>query len=183
MLLALNAASLDHNCSCDGDAVSVKKNASASIQPILRIEIRYSCNTLLPSILHSPTGICPSAAVIPLRCAPRSADFSIISRLSATSRKAEQEGATIILQAHWHIPELPVVRRLSCICRSSREILLGRVLMKILPPRISLGPRNQDEYHMYCCKGQTHQETPSTSSTWGAARQKPGRVVVRHFCN
>lgn len=98
MLLALNAASLDHNCSCDGDAVSVKKNASASIQPILRIEIRYSCNTLLPSILHSPTGICPSAAVIPLRCAPRSADFSIISRLSATSRKAEQEGATIIVR-------------------------------------------------------------------------------------
>ena len=68
------------------------------MQPISRREIRCSCNTLLPSILRSPTGICPSAAVIPLRCAPRSADFSIISRSSATPRKAEQEGATIIVR-------------------------------------------------------------------------------------
>jgi hypothetical protein len=81
------------------DALSVKKKiASASMQPISRREIRCSCNTLLPSILRSPTGICPSAAVIPLRCAPRLADFSIISRSSATPRKAEQEGATIIVR-------------------------------------------------------------------------------------
>jgi hypothetical protein len=38
------------------------------------------------------------------------------------------------------------------------------------------------------CHGQrgAHQEAANASSTcgtWGVARQKPGRVVVRHFCN
>jgi hypothetical protein len=56
----------------------------------------------------------------------------------------------------------------------------------ILPRRISLGPRNQDEHDMFCGKGKTHQDAPhasSTCGTWGTARQKTGRVVVRHFCD
>jgi hypothetical protein len=56
----------------------------------------------------------------------------------------------------------------------------------ILPPRISPGPRNQDEYDMCCGNGESRQEAPNASSTcgtWGTARQKPGRVVVRHFCD
>ncbi|PMD14335.1 hypothetical protein NA56DRAFT_711163 [Hyaloscypha hepaticicola] len=35
-------------------------------------------------------------------------------------------------------------------------------------------------------KEEAHQEAAAASSTcgtWGAARQKPGRVVVRHFCD
>jgi hypothetical protein len=43
----------------------------------------------------------------------------------------------------------------------------------ILPPRVSLGPRNQDEYDMCCGKGETHQEAPDVSSTcgtWSTAR-------------
>jgi len=39
----------------------------------------------------------------------------------------------------------------------------------ILPPRISPGPRKQDEYDMCCGHGETHQEAPdasSTCSTW-----------------
>jgi hypothetical protein len=39
---------------------------------------------------------------------------------------------------------------------------------------------------MCCGNGETHQEAPdalSTRGTWGIARQKPGRVVVRHFCH
>jgi hypothetical protein len=62
----------------------------------------------------------------------------------------------------------------------------GRALVMILPPRISPGPRNQDEYDMCCGKGETHQDAPNASftcSTWGTARQKPGRVVLRHFCD
>ena len=57
---------------------------------------------------------------------------------------------------------------------------------RIILSRISPGPRNQDEYDMYCGKGETHQEAPNASSacgTWGIARQRPGRVVVRHFCD
>jgi hypothetical protein len=56
----------------------------------------------------------------------------------------------------------------------------------ILPPRISPGPRNQDEHDMCCGKGETHEDAPNTSftySTWGTARQKTGRVVLRHFCD
>jgi hypothetical protein len=49
----------------------------------------------------------------------------------------------------------------------------GRALVMILPPRLSLGPRNQDEYDMCCGKGETRQEAPDASSTcgtWGTAR-------------
>jgi hypothetical protein len=62
----------------------------------------------------------------------------------------------------------------------------GRGLVMILPPQISPGPRNQDGYDMCCGKGETHQDAPKASftcGTWGTARQKPGRVVVRHFCD
>ena len=62
----------------------------------------------------------------------------------------------------------------------------GRALMMILPLQISPGPRNQDEYNMCCSNRETHQEAPNASftcSTWGTARQKPGRVIMRHFCN
>ncbi len=51
----------------------------------------------------------------------------------------------------------------------------------ILPPRISPGPRNQDEYDMCCGKGETHQDAPGASSTcgtWGTARQK-GRMRMK----
>ena len=34
----------------------------------------------------------------------------------------------------------------------------------------------------YSTKG-AHQEAADTSSACGAARQKPGRVIVRHFCD
>ena len=62
----------------------------------------------------------------------------------------------------------------------------GRALVMILPLRISSGPRNQDEYDMCCGNGETHQEAPNASftcSNWGTARQKPGRIVLRHFCD
>jgi hypothetical protein len=35
-------------------------------------------------------------------------------------------------------------------------------------------------------QGGTHQDAPNASftcSTWGTARQKPGRVILRHFCD
>ena len=54
----------------------------------------------------------------------------------------------------------------------------------ILPPRVSPGPRNQNEYEICCGRRETHQEAPDASSTSGtscAARQKLGYVVVRHF--
>ena len=37
----------------------------------------------------------------------------------------------------------------------------------IMLPRISPGPRNQDEYGLCCGKGETHQEAPNASSTCG----------------
>jgi hypothetical protein len=92
----------------------------------------------------------------------------------------------------------PVVRRLSCkscswrgpISRSSADPPSTAMLLAeprtIMLPRISPGPRNQDEYDMGCGKGETHQEAPNASPTCGTrgtARQKPGRVVVRHFCD
>jgi hypothetical protein len=51
----------------------------------------------------------------------------------------------------------------------------------ILPSRISPNPRNQDEYKTCCGRRETHQEALDTSPTGGAVRQKPGRVIVRHF--
>jgi hypothetical protein len=99
------------------------------------------------------------------------------------------------LQADWHIPgpsrrpasQLPVLQLqlVRCHWRILQEIHLPESRM-ILLPRISQGPRNQDEYDMCCGKGGTHQEAPNASftcSTWGTARQKPGRVVLRHFCD
>ena len=93
----------------------------------------------------------------------------------------------------WHIPgpsrrpasQLPILQ----LARSNWRIIQGTLLAEsrmILPPRISPGPRKQDEYDMCCGHGETHQEAPDASSTcgtWGSARQKPGRVVVRHFCD
>jgi hypothetical protein len=82
--------------------------------------------------------------------------------------------------------QLPILQ----LARSNWRILQGnapgRALVMILPLRISPGPRNQDEYDMCCGNGETHQEAPnasSTCSTWGTARQKTGRVAVRHFCD
>jgi hypothetical protein len=68
----------------------------------------------------------------------------------------------------------------------AQQILQGMLLVElrmILPPRISPGPRNQNEYEICCGKRETDQEAPDTSSTSGAASQKPSRVVVRHFCD
>jgi hypothetical protein len=93
----------------------------------------------------------------------------------------------------WHIPglsrrpasQLPILQ----LAQSNRHILQGMRLAEsrmILPPRISPGLRNQDEYDMCCGKGETHQDAPNASftcSTWGTARQKTGRVVLRHFCD
>jgi hypothetical protein len=61
----------------------------------------------------------------------------------------------------------------------SKPMLLVEPRM-ILPSRISPGPRNQDEYEIAAAR-ETHQEAADTSLTNGAARQKPGHVVVRHF--
>ena len=50
-------------------------------------------------------------------------------------------------------------------------------------PAVSNQPRSaqSNEYEMCYGKGETHKKAAHTSSTDGEARQKPGRVVVRHF--
>lgn len=72
----------------------------------------------------------------------------------------------------WHIPglsrrpasQLPILQ----LAQSNWRILQGMRLAEsrmTLPPRISPGPRNQDEYDMYCGKGETHQDAPNASFT------------------
>jgi hypothetical protein len=95
--------------------------------------------------------------------------------------------------ADWHNPgpshrpasQLPILQLARSNWRILQTMLLAEPRM-ILPHRISPGPRNQDECDMCCGSGETHQEAPDASSTcgtWGSARQKPDRVIVRHFCD
>jgi hypothetical protein len=193
------------------DAISVK-NASASMLPLSRREIRRSCKALSPSILRSHM---PIRSHYPHFAVHHDRPISVSSldrrrgreNLSRKERRSSyEEGGCMTSDialsgrpkasgrlADWHIrglsrrpaSQLPILQ----LARSHSPILQGMLLAEsrmILPPRISPGPRNQDEYDMCCDNGETHQEAPHTSSTcgtWGTARQQPGRVVVRHFCD
>ncbi len=66
------------------------------------------------------------------------------------------------------------------------QVMLLTEPCMIMLPQISSELRNQDKYNMCCDKGETHQKAPNVSftcGTWGTARQKPDRVILRHFCN
>ena len=67
-------------------APSRAERSAAAARPYYR----QSC-ALIPEYAHPQP-------LPPLRCAPRWADLSIISRSSARPRKAEQEGATIVVR-------------------------------------------------------------------------------------
>jgi hypothetical protein len=166
---------------------------------------------LRPSILRSSRKMPIRNCHPPLRCAPRSVDLNIISRSSATPRKTEGEGnddrskrggrrisetalSAARLQASGRLVYSKSFHRPASqfssvqLSRSNRQIRFKarEEYHTILSPEISSYPRNQDEYEMRPGNRGTHYEAAAASSncgTWGTARQRPGRVVVRHFCD
>jgi len=122
----------------------------------------------------------------PLRCAPRSVDPSIISRWSARPWKAEQGSSDDRREGGvaWpRIPPYPPIRKLQADLHIPGILVVGvsalmRAAGAIQSAYLSAGSKQYSLQRVV-----RSMKLATTSSTCGAARQKPGRVVVRDFCN
>jgi hypothetical protein len=165
------------------------KNASALMQPLSCREIRRSCKALLPSILRSHTGICPSAADTPtLLCTTigRSQYYlsivgKAVKKLSRKERRSSyDEGgcmtSDIALSAcpkalgrlvDWHILQaFPVARHLSCQSCTWRGPIGGSLAD---PPRK--------------CSWQSPRDDPAASNQPRATQLRRIRHVLRQRGN
>lgn len=179
--------------------------------PLSRREIHCNCKALRPSILRSSREMLIRSCYPPLCCAPdRSISILFLDRrrhheklrgegnddcstrrgrrISETALPAArlQASGRLVYSKSFHGPASQLLSvQLS---RSNRQIRFKArgEYRTILPPEISSYPRNQDEYEMRPGNREIHCEAAvasSNCSTWGTTRPRPGRVVVRHFCD
>jgi hypothetical protein len=166
----------------------LRENASASMRPLSCREIRRSCKALLPSILRSHTGICPSAAVNPTSLCTTigrsqyhlSIVGEVVKKLSRKERRSSYDeggGMTsdIALSARpkasgrlvdWHIPgpsRPPASQLLSCSWRGP----IGGSLAD--PPRK--------------CSWQSPRDDPAASNQPRATQSRRMRHVLRQGGN
>jgi len=137
--------------------VPTVKNALASMPPLMHTEIYHSYQSLRPSILRSHAGRWP----LPLRDHylhfavhhDRPISVSFLDRWQGHEKLSKEAGVFSSLAS-----------QLSC-------------------EQLSQSNRHIFSRCKQCSAGAPYdQEAADTLSTCGAARQKPGRVVVRHHC-
>jgi hypothetical protein len=187
------------------DAISVK-NASASMLPLSRrgpLQLQ-GLETVDPTLsywkmhtrghhphcaVHHDRPISVSSLDRRRRREKLRKEMTIAAREGvAGSRKPFYPPPTCMLQTDLYIPNLSIVRRLSfqaCNCRdpigrsdsrSERSIVrschLKSAHTRVIKTNTKCAPARE-----------THYEAAAASSICGGTRQKPGRVMARHFCD
>lgn len=152
----------------------------------MHTEIYRSCQSLRPSILRSHAGRCP----LPLRGHhlhfavhhDRPISVSFLDRWRGHEKLGKEAGAVEGREESYilgyHLIRLSEGFRQPCTSQVSSS----------LASQLSCKQLSQSNRHIFSrykqCSARApyDQEAAHTSSTCGAARQKPGRVIVRHYC-